>query len=72
MFSQMDLAKSKSRVLFDHASSQAYFGASAFWRRCLAVVNSDETAVGDWQIKRDGGQRGIVEIVFGVTMIDSD
>jgi hypothetical protein len=60
----------KSRVLFDHASTQAYFGARAFWRRRLAVVNSDETAVGDWQIKR--GQRGIVEIVFGVTMIDSD
>jgi hypothetical protein len=72
MFSQVDLAKRKSRVLFDHASTQACYGASAFWRRLLVLLIARKQRLPIGKSKRDGGQRGIVEIVFGVTMIDSD
>ena len=53
----------EARVLFDHAAAQAHFGASVFWLRRLAALGGDEQAVADWQIKRDGTYRGIVEIV---------
>jgi hypothetical protein len=34
-----------------------------FWLRRLAALGGEEQAIADWQIKRDGTFRGIVEIV---------
>lgn len=51
------------RLLFDHPAAQAHFGASVFWMRRLAALNGEQAAVEYWQIKRDGTQRGIVEII---------
>lgn len=53
----------ESRLLFDHASAQARFGASVFWLRRLAALDGEQTTIDYWQIKRDGRHRGIVEIV---------
>lgn len=53
----------ESRLLFDHGSAQAHFGASLFWMRRLAALGGDQAVVEFWQVRRDGGQRGIVEIV---------
>ena len=53
----------ETRVLFDHAAAQAHFGASVFWLRRIAALGGEEQAIADWQIKRDGTFRGIVEIV---------
>ena len=53
----------EARVLFDHASAQAHFGASVFWVRRLAALGGEEQAIAGWQVKRDGKFRGIVEIV---------
>lgn len=53
----------ETQLLFDHAIAQAHFGASVFWQRRLSVFGDEETALSDWGIKRDGGVRGIVEIV---------
>ena len=53
----------ESRLLFEHSTAQAYFGASVFWLRRIAILGDEETAITDWQIKRDGARRGIVEIV---------
>jgi hypothetical protein len=50
-------------LFFDHAGAQARFGASVFWMRRLAAFGDEEKAIEDWQVKRDGGQRGIVEII---------
>ena len=47
----------------DHAVAQARFGASVFWIRRLAALDGEQKTMEDWQIKRDGGQRGIVEII---------
>jgi hypothetical protein len=53
----------QARFLFDHTMAQSYFGASVFWMRRLAALGGEEQAIEDWQTKRDGSQRGIVEIV---------
>lgn len=52
----------EARLLFDHAAAQAHFGASVFWIRRLAAWEGEQAAVEYWQVKRGGGQRGIVEI----------
>jgi hypothetical protein len=52
----------EARLLFEHATAQAHFGASVFWLRRLAAWEGEQAAVEYWQVKRGGGQRGIVEI----------
>jgi hypothetical protein len=51
------------RLLFDHTVAQDRFGGSVFWVRKLAAFGDEQTAIEHWKIKRDGTQRGIVEIV---------
>jgi hypothetical protein len=49
--------------LFDHQSAQQILGASVFWiRPGLLILDTMEAFVEKWQVKRDGGKRGIVEI----------
>lgn len=56
-----------TRLLFDHAVSQAHFGASIFWIRQSAALGDPKTFVDDWQIKRDNTRRGIVEVLAEAT-----
>ncbi len=67
---ELDKLDGEARLLFDHGAADTFFGASVFWLRRLAALNGEEAAVNYWQIRRDGGMRGIVEIVGGVD--DSD
>ncbi len=53
----------EARLLFDHAAAQSHFGASVFWLRKLAALEGEEAALAYWQVKRCGGERGIVEII---------
>lgn len=53
----------EARLLFDHAAAQAHFGGSVFWLRRLAALGGEEQTIEYWQVKRDGHQRGIVEII---------
>ena len=53
----------EARLVFDHSAAQNLLGASVFWIRRMAALGSEEEAISHWQIKRDGGQRGIVEVV---------
>jgi hypothetical protein len=55
----------EARLLFQHAPAQAHFGASVFWLRRMAAFLGEQATIEHWQIKRDGGQRGIVEIIRG-------
>ena len=50
-------------LLFDHGTAQAHFGCSVFWVCRMAILGGEEAAIEDWQIKRDGSERGIVEII---------
>jgi len=53
----------ESMLLFDHAAADIHFGASVFWVRRPTAFGGKQAMVEYWQAKRDGGQRGIVEIV---------
>ena len=53
----------ETKILFDHPSAQSYFGASVFWIRRLAAFGGEAAAAEHWQVKRDGGLRGIVEVL---------
>jgi hypothetical protein len=53
----------EAALIFDHAVTQNYEGASVFWIRRLAAFGGEEAMVAHWQLKRDGNQRGIVEVV---------
>jgi hypothetical protein len=53
----------ETAVIFNHLNAQNYEGASIFWIRRLAALDGEETAIGYWQLKRDGGKRGIVEVI---------
>lgn len=55
----------ESRGLFDHAVSQARYGASIFWiRPGLLIGESVEEFISYWQIKRGGSKRGIVDVIL--------
>ena len=59
----MGSVEGESQLLFvDHGTAQDHFGASVFWMRQVAAFGGEQAAIEDWQIKRDGTERGIVEI----------
>jgi hypothetical protein len=52
-----------SRVLFDHARADNELGASIFWVRPDMLLGEPlEQFLAQWERKRDGRRRGIVEI----------
>ena len=53
----------EARLVFDHAAAQNSLGASVFWIRRIAALGGEEATIGYWQIKRDRGMRGIVEVI---------
>jgi hypothetical protein len=55
--------RGETALLFDHAAADAHFGGSVFWVRCLAAMGGEQATIEYWQVKRGGGQRGIVEII---------
>ena len=55
----------ETKLLFEHGNAQSHFGASVFWLRQLAAYNGEDAAIADWKIKRDGTERGIVDIKMG-------
>ena len=54
----------EARLVFDHAAAQNRLGASVFWIRRAAALGGEAAAIAHWQIKRDGGKRGIVEVTL--------
>jgi hypothetical protein len=49
-------------LFVDHGTAQDHFGASVFWMRRMAAIGGEQAAIEDWRIKRDGTERGIIEI----------
>jgi len=60
-----DLAagSSEAALVFDHMETQARFGASVFWTRRSGAIGGEQAMLEYWQVRREGGRRGIVEIV---------
>ena len=55
--------RGEAAVVFDHMAADTYQGASVFWVRRMAALGGKEAAIPDWQLKRDGSKRGIVEVI---------
>jgi len=54
----------EAEPLFDHLRAQREFGASVFAIRAFQILlETVDSFVAHWQIKRDKGQRGIVEVI---------
>ena len=49
--------------VFQHMEAVAHFGASIFWTRRMAALGGEQAMIEYWQVRRDGGLRGIVGIV---------
>ena len=59
----LDECPAESSALFDHSIAQARYGASIFWiRPNMLMSETMDDFIAYWQIKRDGTQRGIVEV----------
>lgn len=50
-------------IVFRQFTAQNWLGASIFWLRRFAAIGGEQSAIEDWQFKRDGTRRGIVEVI---------
>jgi hypothetical protein len=53
----------EAALVFQHMEADAHFGASVFWVRRSGVIGGEQAMIEYWQVRREGGQRGIVEII---------
>lgn len=53
----------EAALIFNHLEADSHFGASIFWVRRPAALGGEQAMVEYWQMRREGGRRGIVEIV---------
>lgn len=53
----------EAALVLQHAEADARFGASVFWLRRSSALGGEQGMVEYWQVRREGGRRGIVEIV---------
>jgi hypothetical protein len=65
MHDAFDLASvtGEAGLVFQHLEADAHFGASVFWTRRSGAMGGEQAMIEYWQARREGGQRGIVEIV---------
>lgn len=50
-------------LVFQHMEADTHFGASVFWARRAGAIGGEQGMIEHFQIRREGGRRGIVEIV---------
>ena len=60
---EVDQLTGAATVVFRQSAAQNWLGASVFWLRRLAAIGGEQSAIEDWQFKRDGKRRGIVEVI---------
>jgi hypothetical protein len=55
--------RGETALLFQHLAADAHFGASVFWTTRSGALGGEQAMIEYWQVRREGGQRGIIEIV---------
>jgi hypothetical protein len=53
----------EAALVFQHLEAEARFGASVFWARRSGAIGGEQAMIEYWQVRREGGKRGIVEII---------
>ena len=62
---RIEQCPTESRILFDHLRAETELGASVFWIRADMLLGEPlDHFLSHWQVKREGGRRGIVEIAI--------
>ncbi|MGH7169692.1 MAG: DUF6932 family protein [Gemmataceae bacterium] len=56
-------ATGEAALVFQHLEAEAHFGASVFWTKRSGALGGEQAMIEYWQVRREVGQRGIVEIV---------
>ena len=54
----------EAALVFQHLEAHTRFGASVFWTRRSGAMGGERAMIEYWQVRRQGGQRGIVEILL--------
>ena len=52
----------EAALVFQHSEADAHFGASIFWACRSGAIGGEQAMIEYWQVRREGGRRGIVEI----------
>lgn len=52
----------EAALAFQHMEAEAHFGANVFWTRRSGALGGEQAFIEYWQVRREGGLRGIVEI----------
>ena len=55
--------RGEAALVLQHLAADAHFGASVFWARRSGAIGGEQAMLEYWQVRREGGQRGIVEII---------
>ena len=65
MDDRFDLASvtGEAALPFQHMEAESHFGASVFWTCRSGAIGGEQAMIEYWQVRRDGGRRGIVEVV---------
>jgi hypothetical protein len=65
MEDEFDLASvtGEAALVFQHSEAAARLGASVFWARRSGALGGEQKMLEYWQVRREGGSRGMVEIV---------
>jgi len=50
-------------AVFNHSEADARLGASVFWATRSGAFGGEQAMVEYWQVRRGGGQRGILELI---------
>jgi len=53
----------EASLVFQHMEADAHFGASVFWTKRSGALGGEQAMIEYWQARREGGRRGIVEII---------
>jgi len=57
------LVTGEAALVFQHMEAEVCFGASVFWTRRSLAIGGEQAMIEYWQVRREGGLRGIVEII---------
>jgi hypothetical protein len=52
----------EAAMVFQHLEAHAHLGASIFWARRSGALGGEQAMIEYWQIRREGGHRGIIEL----------
>lgn len=59
----LSVVSGEAALVFQHMEADAHFGASVFWTKRSGAFGGEDAMIEYWQARREGGLRGIVEIV---------